>query len=224
MPSYQIRLCRNPDCGLRYPLTENHPFGERCPACLGETEAVCQGSLEREAIREGDDLPEGVRLRVLLDNVRSAWNAGSILRTADGFGFEHAYLCGVTPTPEKAEVRKTALGAEAFVTWSSHPNALEQVRRLQGEGWMVLALEKVKESVPLQAATYLISSPTVLVLGNEVTGVDPAILELSERVIHIPMRGQKRSFNVAVAFAAAAALIRESLIMYPWWTSDDDVW
>ncbi|MFZ5920881.1 MAG: TrmH family RNA methyltransferase [Chloroflexota bacterium] len=225
MPSYQIRLCRNPECGLRYPLTEGHPFGERCPACLGETEAVHRGGLEREVPREADDLPEGARLRVLLDNLRSAWNVGSILRTADGFGFEHAYLCGITPTPEKAEVRKTALGAEAFVTWSAHPNALEQVQKLMDEGWTVLALEKVKASVPLQAATHLLlDTPSVLVLGNEVTGVDPGILAEADRVVHIPMRGQKRSFNVAVAFAIAAAIIHNDLVMYPWWTSDEDVW
>jgi tRNA G18 (ribose-2'-O)-methylase SpoU len=218
MPSYQIRLCRNPECGLRYPLTEGHSFGERCPVCLGETEIVHQASLEREAPREADELPEGVRLRVLLDNLRSAWNVGSILRTADGFGFEHAYLCGITPTPKKAEVRKTALGAEAFVTWSAHPNALELIQNLQEEDWTILALEKVKKSVPVQAATYMLTdSPTVLVLGSEVTGVDPEILAAADQVVHIPMRGQKRSFNVAVAFAIAAALIHTDMVDAPWW-------
>ena len=224
MKSYQIRVCQNPDCGLRYPITEKAKFGERCPACLGQTRAVLQANLNQEPAREADALPEGTRLRVLLDNIRSAWNVGSILRTADGFGFEHAYLCGITPTPEQPEVRKTALGAEEFVTWSSHPNALDLVRHLIEEDWQIIALEKIKVSVPLQAITYLIDTPTVLVLGSEVTGIDPDILTLAGRTVHIPMYGQKRSFNVAVAFAAATALIREGLIEHPWWSRDANLW
>lgn len=220
---FEIRLCLN--CGLRYPLIEGHPFGVRCPSCLGETECVRREQLAREVPREGIKLPEAIKLHVLLDNVRSAWNVGSILRTSDGFGFEHAYLCGITPTPEQAEVRKTALGAEEFVTWSVHRNGLEKVRELREAGWQILALEKVKESIPVQAATYrLEEAPSLLVLGNEVTGVDPDILALADRVVHIPMHGQKRSFNVAVAFAATAAIIHNELIDYPWWTFDDKTW
>jgi tRNA G18 (ribose-2'-O)-methylase SpoU len=153
---------------------------------------------------------------VLLDNIRSAWNVGSILRTSDGFGFEHAYLCGITPTPEQTQVHKTALGAEEYVTWSTHRNALEQVRELQETGWQILALEKAKESIPVQAAIHLMHrTPSVLVVGNEVTGVDPDILALADHAVYIPMHGQKRSFNVAVAFAAAAALIHNELVDYP---------
>jgi tRNA G18 (ribose-2'-O)-methylase SpoU len=208
---YEIRLCKS--CGLRYPLVEGHPFGARCPSCLGETECVRQAQLDREVPREGDALPEGIKLHVLLDNIRSAWNVGSILRTADGFGFEHAYLCGITPTPEQAEVRKTALGAEKFVTWSTHPNALDKICTLRDIGWQILALEKVKESIPIQiAAVRLRQTPGVLVVGNEVTGIDTDILSLADRVVHIPMHGQKRSFNVSVAFAVAAAMIYNKLI------------
>jgi 23S rRNA (guanosine2251-2'-O)-methyltransferase len=87
--SYEIRLCQNPDCGLRYPLTKNHPIGVRCPACLGETQVVREVAISREPPHEGDVLPGKIMLRVLLDNIRSAWNVGSILRTSDGFGFEH---------------------------------------------------------------------------------------------------------------------------------------
>ena len=203
---FEIRLCKT--CGLRYPLTEGHPFGARCPSCLGETEVLRREQLVREVPREGDTLPEGIKLHVLLDNIRSAWNVGSILRSADGFGFEHAYLCGISPTPEQAEVRKTALGAEEFVTWSTHRNGLEQVQRLREAGWRILALEKTKLSISIQVASqWLKQGQSVLVLGNEVTGVDPEILALADCVAHIPMRGQKRSFNVAVAFGAAAAII-----------------
>jgi 23S rRNA (guanosine2251-2'-O)-methyltransferase len=215
-PTYfEIRLC--PNCGLRYPLIEDHPFGTRCPSCLSETETVRREQLAREVPLDGDNLPRGIKLHVLLDNIRSAWNVGSILRTSDGFGVKHAYLCGITPTPEQAEVRKTALGAEGFVTWSFHPNGLEQVWNLRELGWQILALEKVQGSTPVQAAmNWLRRAPSVLVLGNEVTGIDPEVLALTDLVVHIPMHGQKRSFNVAVAFAAAAAIIHNQLITSPW--------
>lgn len=212
---YEIRLCLS--CGLRYPLTEGHPFGVRCPSCLGETESVRREQLVRETPHEGEKIREDVRLRVLLDNIRSAWNVGSILRSADGFGFEHAYVCGITPTPEHAEVRKTALGAEGFVTWSANRNGLEQVRELQEAGWQILALEKGNESIPIQAAMHRMhQARSVLVVGNEVTGVDPDVIALADMVVHIPMHGQKRSFNVAVAFAAAAAIVHNELIEYHW--------
>jgi len=203
--SYQIRLC--PHCGLRYPLIRSHPFGERCPQCLGETAIVLEYPLERETLANDKKLPRDINLSVLLDNIRSAWNVGSIFRSADGFEFRHAYLCGITPTPENAEVQKTALGAEEFVTWSDHKDAVKLVKGLKAEGLKVWALELTETSKPL-AGKLKTPKELVLAVGNEVTGVDPGILELADEVIHIPMRGQKRSFNVAIAFAVAAQIIR----------------
>jgi tRNA G18 (ribose-2'-O)-methylase SpoU len=142
---------------------------------------------------------------VLLDNIRSAWNVGSILRTADGFGFSHAYLCGITPTPELDAVRKTALGAEEYVTWSQHKDAVKLVKGLKQEGWKIGALEEDRRSIPLsQFSVSQSTNPSVLILGNEVTGVDPELLDLADVVFYIPMHGQKRSFNVANAFSIAA--------------------
>lgn len=152
----------------------------------------------------------GAELAVLVDNVRSAWNVGSILRTADGFGFGHAYLCGITPTPEQAEVRKTALGAEQFVGWSYHKDAVRLVENLKGAGWQVWALEFAEGALPIQKAEDEEHKAggerrkIVLIVGSEVTGVDPGLLALADQVVYLPMRGQKRSFNVAVAFGAAA--------------------
>ncbi len=207
---FQIRVCQNPECGLRYPLTEGSTFGDRCPACLGETAAALEKAIEREPIIEvKSQAPEAI-LHVLLDNVRSAWNVGSILRSADGFNFSHAYLCGLTPTPEKPEVNKTALGAEKFVTWSAHKNGVELVHSLKQADFEIWALEHTANSLPIdQVAVDRWNLGTkVLVVGNEVTGVDPGILEISDRVVHLPMRGRKRSFNVAVAFALAAHIMR----------------
>lgn len=206
--SFQIRLC--PNCGLRYPLTKNNPFGERCPLCLGETKIISEYPFEQESIANSARLADEIKLSVLLDNIRSAWNVGSIFRSADGFEFRHAYLCGITPTPDNADVRKTALGAEQFVTWSAHKNVVELAAQLKKQGVEIWALELTQNSTPINsiASAKQKSSEIVLAVGNEVTGIDPGLLELADRVVHLPMRGQKRSFNVAVAFAVAAQILR----------------
>jgi tRNA G18 (ribose-2'-O)-methylase SpoU len=146
---------------------------------------------------------------VLLDNIRSAWNVGSIFRSADGFGFSHAYLCGITPTPENEAVTKTALGAEDSVTWSYHKDAVKLIHGLKKESWKVSALEEDERSIPLrdkslQATTSSNNQKRVLIVGNEITGVDPELLDLCDQIYYIPMRGEKKSFNVAMAFSIAA--------------------
>ncbi len=146
---------------------------------------------------------------VLMDNIRSAWNVGSILRSADGFGFGRAYLCGITPTPESDAVQKTSLGAEEYVAWSYHSNAAQLVEGLKKEGWMILALEENERSVELPKFKTMNADRVVLIVGNEVTGVDPGLLDLAEHIFHIPMHGQKRSFNVANAFSIAAYALGE---------------
>lgn len=201
--SFEIRVCQNPACGLRYPLVKDHPFGERCPHCLSETRAVSNQPLAREDLPgEEQGLERKYELAVLADNLRSAWNVGSILRSADGFGFTHAYLCGITPTPEKEEVKKTALGAEKYVTWSAHKDAVKLADQLKIEGWAIWTLELTNSATSLAKAN--LHRKTVLVVGNEVTGVDPGLLNLAEQIVYLPMRGGKRSFNVSVAFGAAA--------------------
>ena len=142
---------------------------------------------------------------MLLDNIRSAWNVGSIFRSADGFGFAHAYLCGITPTPESDAVTKTSLGAEDTVQWTYHKDAVKIVRTLKKKDWLVWALEEHERAVPLSANVDVEDSrPVVLIIGNEVTGVDPGLLALSDSIFHIPMQGDKQSFNVAIAFGIAA--------------------
>lgn len=209
--TFEIRICSN--CGLRYPSLIGRAHGTRCPVCMGETRVA----LTRKLTTESNLLPAPTpsprnasqatgkwgKFSVLLDNIRSAWNAGSILRSAEGFGFAHAFLCGITPTPENDAVRKTSLGAEDAVPWSYHKDAVKLVKGLKAKGWKVYGLEDSATSTPLQQ----ISNPktdSVLIVGNEVTGVDPDLLDLCERVFHIPMRGEKKSFNAAVAFGIAA--------------------
>ena len=212
--TYEIRLCNS--CGLRYPLTEGHNFGTRCPICMGDTRLI----LSRELIVEPNpNRPlkspnllhakptpkQNKGLTVLLDNIRSAWNVGSILRSADGFGFQHAYLCGITPTPENEAVTKTSLGAEDSVSWSYHKDAVKLVSGLKKEGWQVWVLEESDRAKSIEQASHpKTSQPTVLLLGSEVTGVDPELLESAHEIFYISMRGDKKSFNVAMAFSIAA--------------------
>ena len=142
-------------------------------------------------------------MAVLLDNIRSAWNVGSILRSADGFGFNHAYLCGITPTPENEAVTKTSLGAEDAVPWSYHRDAVRLVNGLKKEGWEICALEEDAKASAINNG-FAASQRSALILGNEVTGVDPDLLDLCDSIFSIPMRGHKKSFNVAIAFGIAA--------------------
>lgn len=209
--SFEIRVCSS--CGLRYPLTEGHPFGLRCPHCLGETTVVLRKQTNNEpTIEENNKITQQRTLAVLVDNVRSAWNVGSILRSADGFGFSHAYLCGITPTPEQEAVQKTSLGAEEFVTWSHHKDAPKLAKGLKKEGWKVIALEQDNRAVSIRSAKTIRDYSTsknkvVLIAGSEVTGVDPQLLDLADTIFYIPMHGKKRSFNVANAFSIAAYVL-----------------
>ena len=207
--SFQIRLCKNPECGLRYPLVEGSQFGERCPVCLGQTISVISRPLQREVIQEIYPPRTNAHLYVLLDNVRSALNVGSIFRSADGFEFDHIYLCGITPTPDFGEVSKSAIGAEQYVQWTTHKNAIDLIADLKIQGFAIWALERTKNSIALNSAIGIGQKPKhlVLVVGNEVTGIDPGIQKAADSIVHLPMRGRKRSFNVAVAFAIAAQMV-----------------
>lgn len=201
--TFEIRVCLS--CGLRYPLQQGHSFGVRCPICLGETKQVLQKTIHEEMMtRPAPKKTNGARRAVLLDNIRSAWNVGSIFRSADGFGFDHIYLCGITPTPEQSAVQKTSLGAEETVTWSYHKDAVGLVQNLKIEGLKIFALEEDKRAQPLAANETAENKDSLLILGSEVTGVDPDLLALCDEIFLIPMRGNKRSFNVAIAFSIAA--------------------
>jgi len=197
--TYEIRVCGA--CGLRYPLMEGHPFGTRCPICTGDTRLI----LSRELVTEPESpRPSGRgQISVLIDNVRSAWNVGSIFRSADGFSFAHAYLCGITPTPENDSVRKTSLGAEDSIPWSHHKDAVKLVKGLKKEGWRILALEEDRRAKQLNHFSAS-TQRSVLIIGNEVSGVDPGLLGLCDEILYIPMYGDKKSFNVATAFGIAA--------------------
>jgi tRNA G18 (ribose-2'-O)-methylase SpoU len=205
LDTFEIRSCDS--CGLRYPLPfDGQPASTRCPACKGTTRLILRRNLTAEPTQDTSiPAPRNDRYAVLLDNIRSAWNVGSILRSADGFGFTDAYLCGITPTPDHDAVKKTSLGAENTVTWSYHKDAVTLGKELKSQGWHIMALEEHERSSRLTDAPEINStSPLLLIVGNETTGVDPHLLDLCNEIYHIPMHGEKRSFNVAIAFGIAA--------------------
>lgn len=146
------------------------------------------------------------RIRLLAYNVRSLWNVGSFFRTCDAFGVERIYLTGYTGYPPRKEITKTAIGAEEFVAWESHPDPLPVLLRLKEEGWMLLALEITPDAVDLQD----LDAPdrVCLIVGHELTGVPPEILSLCDQVTKIPMLGKKESLNVAVAAGIASYRLR----------------
>lgn len=152
-----------------------------------------------EEYREAPKLP----LRILLDNVRSMQNVGSILRTSDAFLVEEVIMAGITGTPPHKEISKTALGAEDSVNWRHVDDAVAECRLLREEGWTVCVLEQTHDSIDLMDFTAKKDARYVLVVGNEVKGVDQAIVDLSDTVLEIPMHGVKHSLNVAVSTGMA---------------------
>lgn len=141
-------------------------------------------------------------LDVVLEDVRSLFNVGSIFRTADAFRVNALHLCGITACPPHPEIHKTALGAEDSVRWAHHPDALDAVACLHRQGYTVLALEQTTGSalLPLRAMP---AGPCALVLGNEVHGVSQAVIDLCDGCIEIPQFGTKHSLNVSCAAAIA---------------------
>ena len=211
----QFRECQNPACRTRYPTLGPGPLDTRCPRCLGATRAVIDANLRAAAPPStvatrghGQANP----LEAMLDNVRSGLNVGSIFRSAEGIGLQHLYLAGITPTPESKRVMKTSLGAETAIAWSQHNNGVDLAIKLKEAGHPIWVLENGSGAVPIKSshARRARGSAPVLVVGNEIAGVDPGILEIADRLLCVPMVGTKGSFNVAVAFALAAYLLAKA--------------
>lgn len=148
--------------------------------------------------------PAGERMPVwgLLDSIRSAWNVGSMFRTADAAGLAGLYLGGFTPTPPRPDMEKTALGATGTVPWDYWPDAAVCARVLRARGVPLVVLEQAPGAVDWEAAR--LPFPHCFVVGHEVRGVSPALLEQADLVVEIPMFGAKHSLNVAVSFGLLA--------------------
>lgn len=143
---------------------------------------------------------------VVADNVRSAFNSGGLFRTADFFGADRLILCGYTPGPENAQVKKTALGADETTPWERAGDVRDVIDRLHAEGRRVYALETADGANDI--STFTPSWPCALLLGNERFGLDPDVVAMADAVLEIPSHGMKNSLNVVSAFAVAAAFLR----------------
>lgn len=136
---------------------------------------------------------------VVLDNIRSMHNVGSVFRTADAFLAQGIYLCGFTPRPPHRDIQKTALGATETVEWKYFATTLEAVRELKKLGYAVFAVEQVEKSIPLQEFSLAATGKLAVIFGNEVSGVDQEVLHLCEGSVEIPQWGMKHSLNISIA-------------------------
>lgn len=153
------------------------------------------GRLDKEAFHEAKKNP----LILILDNVRSHLNVGSIFRTADAFRIEKIYLCGITGTPPHRDIQKTALGATETVNWEHHENILQLVEELKSKNVFIASLEQAENSTQLHRFKIPQNQILALVLGNEVEGVSQDVVSLSDSVIEIPQFGTKHSLNISVS-------------------------
>lgn len=138
-------------------------------------------------------------LVVVLDNVRSLHNVGSVFRTADAFRIQHIYLCGITATPPHAEIHKTALGAENAVEWTFFNDTMQAIELLKEQGYVVLSVEQAENSISLPNLALDVTKQYAIVLGNEVKGVQQQVVDACHGCIEIPQFGTKHSLNVSVA-------------------------
>ncbi len=139
-----------------------------------------------------------ISLIVVLDDIRSMHNVGSVFRTGDAFRIEGIYLCGITSTPPMAEIHKTALGAEDSVNWKYFETAAEAVETLKSEGYEVYSVEQAHGSTKLQSFAPSIDKKYAVILGNEVKGVHQEVIDTSDGCLEIPQFGTKHSMNVSV--------------------------
>ena len=206
-PFFSTQECTNQSCRFRFPLLESVAV-DACPKCGASLHNVGI-SYERHQVKKGEFASHPVEIHVLLDNIRSLYNVGSIFRTAEAVGVQKLHLCGMTATPDNPRLAKTAIGAESMLAWQQHNNALVAAKTLCAQGFSLWAIEGGEQATPLfDAKTPQDNQRIVLVIGNELAGIDPEILEICERILYIPMQGQKESLNLTVAFGIAAYFLR----------------
>lgn len=138
---------------------------------------------------------------LVMDNVRSEMNVGSVFRTADAFLIERVCLCGITPQPPKPEIHKTALGAEDAVTWQYFPTTIEAVQTLRIQGYAIVSVEQVHDSVSLERFVVNDGKKIAVVFGNEVKGVSQEVVDASDVCVEVPQEGTKHSLNISCCAA-----------------------
>lgn len=153
------------------------------------------GRISADEFKETEKTP----VIIILDNVRSLNNIGSVFRTADAFLIEAVYLCGITATPPHREIQKTALGATESVKWEYFKDTLEAINKLQSQGYKAFSIEQAEQSISLEQIELNADDKYALVFGNEVKGVEQGVINASDGCIEIPQFGTKHSFNISVS-------------------------
>jgi len=200
---FYIIECRNPNCLFRFPSRATYIIEPVCPKC-GSSADIVNIYSETSSPVISKSLNNYKNFSVLLDNIRSAYNVGSILRTSDGFGLDHIYCCGISATPENPRIAKTSLGAEFSIQWSYHNNSLTVIDTLKKKETSILGLEVGENSIPItQLNPSKFKKSILLILGNELAGIDPDIRGRCDQLFFIPMVGYKESYNVTIAFGIA---------------------
>ncbi|MBE9524407.1 MAG: RNA methyltransferase [Chloroflexi bacterium] len=206
--SFSTQECSDRHCRFRFPIMVGSAIVNTCPKCNAPIKTVGT-PYTRHVVGNGGQETRTNDMQVLLDNVRSLYNVGSIFRTAEAVGFRQIHLCGMTPTPDNPRLEKTAIGAQHMIPWQYSNNGLKRAQYLKNQGFGLWAIEGGARAKPLfESSPPPENQPIVLVIGNELAGVDPDILAICERVLYIPMGGSKESLNVTVAFGIAAYFLR----------------
>lgn len=143
-------------------------------------------------------IKEKIKIVIVLDNIRSMHNVGSVFRTSDAFAIEKLYLCGITACPPHRDIEKSALGATASVHWEYFADTLEAIENLKKDGYTILSIEQAENSVSLEDYSFDANNAYAIIFGNEVDGVQQEVINASENCIEIPQFGTKHSFNVSV--------------------------
>ena len=151
--------------------------------------------IDVEAFKEADKSP----IVIILDNIRSLNNIGSVFRTSDAFLIEKIYLCGITAQPPHKDIRKTALGATESVAWEYRESTVDLVKSLTADGYTILAIEQTENAIMLNNLEIDATKKYALVFGNEVKGVSQEVVDASHNVIEIPQYGTKHSLNISVS-------------------------
>jgi len=209
--------CPNPECAAVFDIAvERLGRNVYCVACGRRMSAKrhdVESALRARSASAGSGsdgwATRRLPIEALLDDVRSLWNVGSMFRSADACAVARLLLCGITGTPPRREIAKTALGADEVVAWTYHADAAEALDDAIARGLTPVALESTPRAVALAEIVW--PARTLLVVGNEVDGVSPRLLDRCGLYAAIPMRGAKESLNVAVAFGIAAYVAATAL-------------
>jgi len=196
-----VLKCSGTDCGMRYPSPADDPRRSACPLCESAVHQV-------DSYTDAPPLPTestapGGEIVAVFDNIRSALNVGTMLRSSDGVAIDRVYLGGLTASANNPKVIKTALGAEQTVATVSTMDTLDAIATLRDQHFQIWAVDYTATSIALQTITER-PPKLAVVVGNEVAGVDPAILKLADAHIHLDMLGTKSTVNVGVAYGTIA--------------------